>query len=421
VFCVVIKQAPDIFGRWMKWQQIVSDKNISDLSNRIDDNYLSIFKSYYETNFSKLEPFSLFLSNITNGCISPQGYNIKEPLDEKFKENLKEIYKSLDTNISEFIEFFTRNKFDNIFSSDEKTKENLEKTINDYKTLFWLLLSLNNKIIENQYLFAIANRFFEFCFSSQTFGDYLRYVGQVKYHSVLKFINAVLWFHLVGEGWKHWHKNCIEALKDRAKQGDEIVYIAGGTDIYQLIKQGIYNIRIIDPFLPTQESYYCEEWEWLLCSDDGNNGIGDKIFFNFDTYSVYMTRILYSEGEKFFTRHSSGKLQEIKNSITQWKVFSEDDKYLGTITLERRLAQQSDFVQTNGKIIVMSYDELISAVIPEYMNGWGISPLKIPESSIFFVKQLRKPVTKSELIASRLVFVLVSTDLNFIRLTSDPS
>ena len=204
-----------------------------------------------------------------------------------------------------------------------------------------------------------------------------------------------MWFHLVGEGWKDWHQNCLDALKKEHDQGKRITYLAGGNDMYQLVKHGIYNIDIIDPMLPSQPDYYAEGWLWLI----KKNGLGDKIIFNFDkNTTVIMKRVGYKEFELFDASLSTGDTVKIRHSKTTWNLYNKKNmKKLGTITIDRRFARQADLVINKNakKALLFSFNEMYFVDAPQSFGGWGIDTSVVKQDTKIFVKQLRKPITKS--------------------------
>ena len=94
------------------------------------------------------------------------------------------------------------------------------------------------------FLFNIANRFFEFCYNNKTTEQFRKLFAEEKYHPIIRLLHSIIWKQLSSDGWAHWHFECLKNLRTSYNKNKEVVYIAGGNDIYQLLNFGIYNIKI---------------------------------------------------------------------------------------------------------------------------------------------------------------------------------
>lgn len=207
----------------------------------------------------------------------------------------------------------------------------------------------NDPKTTNQRLFSIANYFFRYCFSEQTFDKFSDLLLEKSMHPVVRLFLSVIWVELAGTGWRFFHKNTLKLLKKEHQRGKRIIYVGGGSDIYQLIKQGIYNVTIIDPQLPSQLSFYAAGWQWLVKGEDSNFGIGDEIHFTFQDRNVVMKRIGFSQGDTFRAHLSDGSQKTIKKSKTTWVVY--DDHDFGIMEFDRRFVDQSDFENHENKAL----------------------------------------------------------------------
>jgi hypothetical protein len=270
------------------------------------------------------------------------------------------------------------------------------------------------ELTQDECLFAVGSRLFEYCFEDATYPHYQQLLVSQQDYPLVRFINSTLWYLLVGDGWKHWHDNCLKSLEAEAAAGKTINYIAGGNDFYQMLKRGIYNIRIIDPFLPSQDRYYAENWQWLIQGD-----INDEIICNFDTHRLVLKRAKHVKKGTMHTKLSTGHIVALPQTETTWEIYKSDEaKSVGNVVIDRKFAEQDDF--SPDAAVVCSYDELLYAIVPEVLNGWGINPGKINSQQNIYVKQLRKPVDKNTLMNMRSASMLNYTDVRFINYASDP-
>ncbi|MEQ9364059.1 MAG: hypothetical protein RIF32_07450, partial [Leptospirales bacterium] len=248
--------------------------------------------------------------------------------------------------------------------------------------------------------FAIANRFFEYCFSPKTHAQFRTLIDAPALRPIARMLYANIWYNLSGNGWRYWHGDALAALEKRGRAGQEIVYIAGGSDIYLPILNGIYNIRVIDPMLPSQKKYYSEGWEFLIRGSGETGGRGDTIRFGGER-GVVMTRLSYRELGRFETGElSDGKQLTLPKSESVWELRDQDGKRLGRFVLERRFVAQADFSRREAQTLLVSFNELYY-ITASGSSGWGIDPRRFPRDAEIFVKQLRKPVGRPAMIHMR--------------------
>jgi hypothetical protein len=261
-----------------------------------------------------------------------------------------------------------------------------------------LLFAQEDSERRKAYLFAVANRLFEFCYGPETFAGFKPMLHNTPEYPIVRLLYSTMWHYLVGDGWKHWHNTCLDGLKKEVDSGKRVSYIAGGNDIYQLLKLGIYAIDVIDPMLPSQPEYYAEGWDWLIKKD----GLGDEIMIDFPDKKLVMKRISYSEQGAFDAKLSTGITESLPLSKTTWHVFDRSNqKKLGSIVFDRRFCNQQDFIAHDKRALLISFNEMYFVAAPESLNGWGINLEKISPEMPIFIKQLRKPISRQVLLNLR--------------------
>lgn len=418
---VVTRTMYETFKKWLKVQEVYQDRDISALSATIDDNFLMRFKDCYEGHYAHLHKLLPFLSTLTDGSINEKGYQLRTPISQVTQQLFIDLYEALELNSIEFVELLRDYGLASRSINHDDVQDGHEATLEKYKILLQLLFSQEDSFQENELLHAVANRLFEYSFSEETFPHYQRLLIDDASAPLVRFLHAIQWYHLVGCGWKHWHRSCLDQLKEEARQGKCIRYIAGGNDLLQLLRNKIYNITVVDPFLPTQDRYYAKNWAWLLRGDQADGGLGDVLKCSFDESNILLKRVAYKEGEPFQAKLSTGKVIELKKIQTIWDVLdAHTQEKLGTVEFQRRFAQQDDFALDSQVALLMSYDEMIYVALPDMLDGWGIDPNVLDRNQKIFIKQLRKPVSKLELQHIRIASLANSTDLKFINFASDP-
>jgi len=384
------KDASDVFSEWVSWQRTYKHQDLTCMQEHINDNFWRYMYRAYSHHRNVQEPLQkLFGQSIKNKNSLKKDKNV---------QILKNIYAWLNNDILAFITFLQNHSFASEELNEKEEEESLTKAINKYTRLFHILFKQKPSSVQDELLFTVANNLFEFCFSKEHFPEFEKLLKAEQQYPIARLIYSNIWTNLVETGWKEWHHDCLENLKTQHDAGKKIVYIAGGNDIYQLIKNGIYNIEVIDPILPSQPDYYSKGWEWLI----RKNGIGDQITLDFKDRNLLMKRTRYTEGKYFTAELSTGKSAKLKESKTTWTLFNlESNKKLGTIVFNRRFAKQEDFAYDPKKAHLISFNEMyLSTAIAKY-GGWGIKPGHMSQKTPFFIKQLRKPVYKSTLLNLR--------------------
>jgi len=413
----VPKHETDVFLKWIAWQQVYHDRSIAELSTQPPQEFAQTLRAHYLADAYKMRALVPFLSKLTNGTIA-QGYcNIASQPDRAMMENFTTMYDQIDRDMPAFVEWLLQAGIADNVRDEETQKAPYQDIIDQYQALTRLMLASGDTFKENEFILAFANRCFEYCYSDETFPHYQKLLTNHNAYPVVRFLATVLWHTLVGEGWRHWHAQTLSRLKECADRGDEIVYIAGGTDVYHLLRSGIYNITIIDPFLPTQERFYSEGWQLLIADD----AVNTEIRFGPACNSIKMRCVGSCSQEPFSVRLSTNQYISIKKSIITWHIFDRDNKQIGHLIIHRRPVVQNDFASREHAAFLMSYDEELCIAMPDFLDGWGIDPLQLPADFTMHIKQLRKPITKNMMLAMRTIALLNNSDVRFIKLMSDPT
>src|SRR5207249_8602829 len=113
---------------------------------------------------------------------------------------------------------------------------------------------------------------------------------------------------------------------------------------------------------------------------------------------------------------ATGEILEIPHSTTTWRFADHHGNILGHYILERRFCEQGDFANEQNKTLLMSFNELYFACLPNILNGWNIEPSQFDNNLSIVVKQLRKPVSKQMAVNMRIASLLNATDFKFIAL-----
>ena len=414
------KDADQVFQRWMNIQKIIPDVNITDMSNVLSGNFFDKLQVSYELHLNFLKTSAAFFNSSCSLTLNVSSDDFPS-FDDQFSskketlENIKNIYELIENDTEGFVEYLINSGIVGGVINSEENRINRSSLIEKYLGLFNIIFSSGDFVRDRKYLFSVANRFFEYCFGEKDKNiNFKTIISNSEFHPIARLLYTIIWYHLAGQGWHTWHQNALDNLKVVADNGKEIVYIAGGVDIYQMIKKGIYNIRIIDPILPTQPKYYSEGWMWLYRGEGNNDGVGDEIDSAFSEKRVLMRRVKFNESDNVFQKDlSSGVTADIPKGEVTWDIFENGNK-VGQFVIERRLCEQKDFKFDNKKQLLVSFNELYFICLPTSKGGWGINPYKFDSKQNFIVKQLAKPVTTQ--VAKNMRSVFENDSFSFISL-----
>ena len=159
----------NVFEKWIKIQRVYEDSNITTMSQQLDDAFLSRFKTSFEKEFKNLKDLNHFLKYITGDQISEEGYFIAPPLNNSMKESFKNIYSALQNNPIDFIKLLQNNNFSNEQVNTQEQSAHYDATVEKYKAFMRLLFPTLLDLQQDEFLFAVGNRLFEYCFNEKTF------------------------------------------------------------------------------------------------------------------------------------------------------------------------------------------------------------------------------------------------------------
>jgi hypothetical protein len=382
---VVVQDGAEIFKKWLDASGTCFHNEFADIvppSACVTDEFVAHMQEKIASVSPVDEPLNSF------GRVGTFG---------EIKDRLTQVYNGLESpeKIPLFLDAF-RKSHQSLGSIDAADRTHYFKDVlQKYRTLAEVLAAHENYRQQRAYLLGMANRFFEFCFQEPSGCEQFKTMLTTSdEHPLVRLLYATMWHELAGVGWKESHRCCYEELHRQAKQGKEVVYIAGGCDIYGMLKHGIYNVRIIDPIRPTQERYYIPSWEFFVKGE-----LGDSIMFKFPQRLLTMKRARFDE----------------QNNTTTWFVYDQRDRLRGRIIFERRLCRQDDFFVNERRCMLMSFNELYFLTCTSSDGWWHIDPRMFPDDFCMHVKQLRKPVSKSvmcrmeEADSSRFQFIKLGT------------
>jgi len=226
--------------------------------------------------------------------------------------------------------------------------------------------------LHNLFWFNSAVKLFKIIFGSKK--EFIAFNKTVlalpKNHSFARICSSMIYSCLTHSGWKHWRKETLDSLKSEYEKGNKIVYLGGGCDVSALIKNGIYDICIVDPLVQEQEPFYTNGWKHLV-----NGKIGDTIKISTKDDNVVLKRI-----------------KQNKNN-TVWAIQSKDKKRLGRLEFQRRFCTKADFCITRDKkpvneVLLVSFNEVYHLGLEKTDGGWGVNINAISHKKKIFVKQL---------------------------------
>jgi len=394
------KYTKDLFERWnnpARLQRIYFEFPATSMNKLLNDDYLKALKIRYMEHAKDLKPLHGMLESIFATSFDKKPEDVKFVLNETVVKNLSFLYDLLENDVPGFIDYL---KFNGLESADLDNEERPDssKVIQKYNGLLRMLFAHADFFKEHEYLFSIANRLFEFCFSPETWPQFKKILSDRSLHPVARFLYSNIWYYLAGLGWKMWNDQCLKDLKKEVDAGKTIIYIGAGSDFYQMLKRGIYNIEIIDPYYPSQLKWYAAGWDWFVRS----NGIGDKIVLEFDDRTIELKREGFTDLGSTKAKFNTGEIGTVPLSKTRWGVYdSKTQQHLGKILIDRRFTNQDDYVMHKDKVFFISFNELYYLTESNPAKKWDVDIDQLPDDFEIYIKQLRRKIGKKEMLNMR--------------------
>ena len=406
------KKAAAVFAKWKRMQRLYHGVDITKALQRPHLHFLDSFKATFKSAEKKVHEFRGFIDDFAGEPVDSETIDDLS-LTRAFEKNMKKLWHNVEHDMPKFVDYLREHPL--------KKWKKFDATKHYYRREnLWANLDVSNMMFAHddtwkhgELLRSVAERFYQYCFSPKTATQFQKMMMDPDEFNNAKFLYSVIWRHLAGIGWRTWTQESLDNIKRATDKGKRITYIAGGSDIYYLIKNGIFNVTIIDPQLPSQVKYYTEDWSWLALGKDTT----DVIEFADEGIDVVLKRTSFHESKKTFdVRLASGRMETFHNGSCVWKAYTKSGKYLGHYTFDRRFATQADFSPADNEELMISFNELYFIAAPGILKGWGITPARFPSNFKMHVKQLVKPVTKEEVCNLRIASTLNKTDLKYIYL-----
>ena len=370
-----VRPAREVFGKWVRAQGVRVGLRFSDLRQELDLRTLEAVRASMP---QALAPAGGELALLLPGRGGPE----RGAWDEAGLRLLGRIYDWLDRDVRGLVEWLRGSGYLGVV----KTRPQ------EFTGPPWLnqrlvraLVRRKSEVQSRLALMELGNRFFEYCLAPATHGALRALVSDEASGPLVRFLFHGVSYPLARTGWRHWHLDALEGLARRSREAREIVYIAGGTDVYRLLQWGVRRLRVIDPMLPSQARFYSEGWAFLL-----EGALGDEIVFSGGEKPLRLVRTGYRQGPPFAAaEHSGSSGRPLQESTTEWAIrrAGEPD---GELVFERRFARQDDF-RPEGRTFVVSSNELFFVANPG-REGRGIDVRRFAPDIEVYVKQLRAPL-----------------------------
>ncbi len=387
------RRAEDVFAKWLTWQRIVADVSLSDVP--VDDGTVKRLAALPADLKARLPSLKI------------PGANASKEESAACRDSVQAVLGSFERDPSTFFDLLRKPPFTTAEVEQAEAKMKTEDVTARYRGLIDGLLGDTDEDEAAQV--ALGNRFFEYAFGERSHGEFRALLDVPAAFPFARLIYTGIWYPLSGNGWRLWHENTLRSLRRESDRGREVVYVAGGSDIYHPIRRGVARLRVIDPLLPTQGKYYSQGWQFLIRGVGPGGGIGDRIVFGKEKITMRRSEF------RSLGRFKLGP-HEIEESVTVWDIeyrLRFGRRKTGRFVLERRPVRQSDFADT-GRAYLISMNELYY-VVPADSKNWGIRPEQFPKEFAMHVKQLRRPVQRSEMLNMQ---NLKEARFSFIRLGS---
>ncbi|AKC83705.1 hypothetical protein IMCC26134_14630 [Verrucomicrobia bacterium IMCC26134] len=372
----VTRTAQDVFGRWIQWQKILADLPLAKASLAIDDAFW--------------ERFTLNRCAPHHPLGSPALLFFNEAFTTDRAAALHELHALFDHDLPGLLEYLKANGLLSPAIDSLEAGLPVGAVIDKYRRFADVIYDFTDPALKAAACFALGNRIFDFCLGAESHEAFRSLLARTEDRPFARLLHSLLWQHLSADGWRDWHLSCLEALRAQSLQGRTVVYPAGGCDFYQLLRHGIYNIEVIDPFLPSQGDYYSEGWSWLISAQT----LGDCITIPCGDHGLVLRRESHQSLATFEALLSTGETAVLERCKVCWGVYSDmNERRLGTLTLHRRFTETHDFAADESRAVLVSFNELFLFATSRERAGWGLDLDSLDPSRVLHVKQLRAPAS----------------------------
>lgn len=376
---ITAKQA---FGKWMEWQHVYKPRSVKSAQNLISKN-----------NLGNIKNACALAQEEYPGCEVVYDELLAQPRDVKPSVRLQQrLVRTMVRDMGKFYDRFLP-RLERALAKDPRLNvedDDINITVDYYTRFVSALFAPLNQSTADEYLFNLAGNLFFESFASPHHKDLVRMLNDKSHTSVNRCLYSIMWYYLVGDGWKHYNQASIDHVKADIAKGKRLVYIAGGTDVYQLLLSGIYTIDVIDPMLPTQDDYLSEGWNFFVQPPSRDA----RVSVPTPQGDLYLSLISHKKIGEFEADLSDESHQVLPKTVTVWGVFDAKAKRLGTLTFYRRFCEQDDFSYASDRTYFISFNEMYYLTLGQDNGGWGIHPEKFNSKLRLHVKQLSRPVDK---------------------------
>jgi len=396
--CGVNKDEQAVFGKWRAWQLVFDDRPLVVDGYARSRAFRGACSAYLHHKRGLFKPVQAAIADLF--LLDQRGRVVGHT------KQFEQLRQSMEYDPGQLLHLLAQSSMISAVQHMHECRAPVQETIDLYNAFFRLLLWQDGVKETKEAMFALANRLFEYCYG-KGFSTFSGYLNNQTNQQPARAVLSVMWQQLVGEGWRHWHSACLDRLVEAASKHKEIVYIAGGNDVLQLLRALLgeqvphFTLRIIDPMLDSQEPYYAEQHTWMLAGDGPDHGVGDSIAMRVAGKRVLLTRSSYQQDGTFTAKLSTGQTHELAHSTTTWCVTDGKHVERGQVIFERRFCRQQDFAGGRSRVLLLSFNEMYYVALDSQHGGWGIDLAKLARGLQIQVKQLRKPVSRQTLMNLR--------------------
>jgi hypothetical protein len=419
-----------VFGPLSEMQMVADDRDpVIATKYRVDDAFVAMLRQHYEDNNAQnsvegREKLLYFLS----GALSAEAQTQQCALLYS-TANLDDCAFQFASAL-EGTGAFGDSSLANVDEAQYIIDGSWSKTTTAYVRVAEFMFHSPDAQEQQRNLFKLAGRFVKFCFADgPRFAVYQKVLENKQFHPLVRFMHSVMWYQLSGSGWRVWSLAVLDNVVADAKRGKEIVYLAGGVDVNQLViamvQRGVreFRIRVVDPMRPTQAKYYggdSANFRFLVEHPGAGDGVGDRIRMTLQVpdagkKSVVLRRSSVRYTGEFIVSESAGL---VPCQVTQWAVYDlslSDSVPVGVVEFDRRRITQADLaVDKSETSLLIGFNELA------YMTRagqWGLDMDQLPDGFEMRVKQLAYTVDRT--MVQNIRSANQMDEFSFIRFGSD--
>ena len=156
------KSNKKIFENWKEEQVVFEQVSVSSMKKKMGKKGIERLRRKLNTMIVDVSSTANFF-HVSDVSLLEK---FSVPSVDQFKKNFAQIYALLDGDVGAFVAHLKKSGFANKKLNTREKKRGIDAVVKKYNDWYKILFELEDDEERDEFLFSIANKFFEFCFNS---------------------------------------------------------------------------------------------------------------------------------------------------------------------------------------------------------------------------------------------------------------